>query len=487
VLGSSGHYGFDPDGFTLTATVSPDGKQVAVAVVQAGGVEFFDSATGKSVRRLAGRGAPVKRLVYSPDGTHLAALGFDGAVQLWDLTADKRLGVVESPVGDVAGVVFPEAGKAIAWATDGRAVALWEVPSGKRLHDPEGHTKAVTSILFSADGKTVFTAGADHVIAEWDAATGTMRSASRLKLPERVRPERRQAGSPPPPSTPDVTVLSPDGKRVAVAANRCLPHELLILDRATGTELLGLKTGFMPPRWYLGPTFTADGTRLFYPPAGVTTRPAKEYTASVWEIDSGLPVCEMPLLDGSMYEQPFAFSPDGARVVRLSVDRDPAMKASLVLTSWNSATGAKVAELVVSTEPGVVFNACWLAVASDSRTAVVAVGDSDARPQRLFTWDYTTGKVVKEIGTADGFAFSGPIAVNPDGKTFVAVGRLGKKYGERTLIRVYDLATGEARGELLGSAEWVTVLAFSPDGKTLASGSHDTTVLLWDLSAIEGK
>ena len=174
-----------------------------------------------------------------PDGTHLAALGFDGAVQVWDLKSGTRLGVVESPIGDVTGVVFLGGERVIAWGMHGRAVALWELPSGKRLHVPKGHTEAITSILFSADGKTVFTAGSDHTIAEWDAATGNVRSASRLKLPERTRPRWRQTGDTRGFAAPDMVVLSPDGKFVAVACSGNTLNELLVLDRDTGTELLG--------------------------------------------------------------------------------------------------------------------------------------------------------------------------------------------------------------------------------------------------------
>ena len=43
--------------------------------------------------------------------------------------------------------------------------------------------------------------------------------------------------------------------------------------------------------------------------------------------------------------------------------------------------------------------------------------------------------------------------------------------------------TGEHKGTVTGHASWVESLSFSPDGNTLASGSDDGTVLLWDLSS----
>jgi WD40 repeat protein len=474
VLGSIGLHGTDPDDFVVTAAVSPDGKQLATAAVQAGGIELFDTATGKPVRRFASRGAPVKRLVYSPDGTRIAALGFDGAVQVWDLTRGIRLGVAESPVGEVTGVVFPDRDRVVAWALDGEAVALWDVPSGKRLHVPEGHTRAINSILFSADGRTVWTAGADHTIAVWDAATGALRSASRLRLPERVRPERRKAGSPPGWGVPDITVLSPSGKHVAVACNGITMHELLILDRATGAELLGLKTGYMPQLSRVPPVFTADGARLFYPAAGFAPRSPKDWSLPVWDIGSGRPLGGLPFPDWEGF--PSAFSPDGARIVTLAAVRDREGKPQpLLLNTWDTATGAKLAELVISTNPDIGAIRGALAVASDNRTVVVTVAGL-ARPEpRLFTWDLTTGKVIKDFPGPDAVTASGPLAISPDGRTF-AVGGPG-------VIRVCDLTTGEVRHELRGSAGRVAALAFSPDGKTLASGSSDTTVLLWDLTA----
>jgi WD40 repeat protein len=52
--------------------------------------------------------------------------------------------------------------------------------------------------------------------------------------------------------------------------------------------------------------------------------------------------------------------------------------------------------------------------------------------------------------------------------------------GRDRLVRLWDAATGEELVRLPGHADFVYSLAFNPDGKTLVSSSGDTTLRLWD-------
>jgi WD40 repeat protein len=68
---------------------------------------------------------------------------------------------------------------------------------------------------------------------------------------------------------------------------------------------------------------------------------------------------------------------------------------------------------------------------------------------------------------------------------------LGKRRGFKQLkiwrknlagnIRLWDVATGEQKGEFSGHHGSVWSVNFSPDGKLLASGSSDQTIRLWDV------
>ena len=65
------------------------------------------------------------------------------------------------------------------------------------------------------------------------------------------------------------------------------------------------------------------------------------------------------------------------------------------------------------------------------------------------------------------------VAFSPDGRRLASAHPGGK-------VRIWDAATGESLRELKGHTGWVRSVAFSPDGHYIASGSGDHTVRVWD-------
>src|SRR5262249_35638177 len=94
-------------------------------------------------------------------------------------------------------------------------------------------------------------------------------------------------------------------------------------------------------------------------------------------------------------------------------------------------------------------------------------------------WETATGK---EVFRVEGLDAVNAVAFAPDGRRAAAA--TGWLDG---VIHVFDVPAGKELSRLRGHGSYVGALAFAPDGKTLASGQRDTTVLVWDLASAQAK
>jgi WD40 repeat protein len=123
-----------------------------------------------------------------------------------------------------------------------------------------------------------------------------------------------------------------------------------------------------------------------------------------------------------------------------------------------------------------------LAFSPDGRILASGGGPGD---NSVILWDLG---VHRAIGRLTGHRNSvSSIAFSPDGKTIASTscGKWDSHYAcQQSEILFWDVTTQKTKGPpIAGHTNIVTILAFSRDGKTLASASDDNTIILWNVSA----
>ncbi len=214
-------------------------------------------------------------------------------------------------------------------------------------------------------------------------------------------------------------------------------------------------------------------------PVGGVMASSQNNNVQVWDLATGKPKF-------SLHTPGFAvaISPDGR--VLATGGRTAGRSDPVVL--WDLSTGNKLRSL-----SGSMYQVFGLAFSPSGKSlAAVSCGNSgfsppnSARPEIIRLWEVETGKLHELDGHAGGAA---SLAFSPDGKVLATGGRDGTLIWwdtatrkELRKIKLAEAVYNHPKGWGSGSGG-IQALAFAPNGKTLASANQDGTVRLFDAAA----
>ena len=506
---------------------SPDSRTLASC---GSDVRLWNTETGDLRYTLTGhRGTLLFDVSFSPDGKTLAVAGL-GAVSLWDVKTGEILRtLIERSAHSVA---FSPDGKTLACDQD-NTVHLWDTETGELLQELSGHTDSIYSVAFSPDGRTLASGSADGTVLLWELAP----SASETDSPTETHDisdtvniaEYTTTGHLPEGAKTRIgkgTILdmqyTPDGKYLKVISNigfwlydaetyqelgmRALSkpiiggavrndmtrHIVISPDGATGARetddglfhLWDIETGALL-HTISNPTTGVDVDNILsFSPDGKTLLTRSTATVYLWDVKTGsLLHTFTEAYNSSFYSKNYSFSPDGA-ILALNIYGD--------IRLWDIKTGTLLHTLVAS-DPN---NVSCIAFSPDGKTLVGGLHDGYLGQIRL--WDVKTGTLLQSLtgpATLTGSRSSGArgfisIAFSPDGKTFASGGIDGRIHlwsaGTRqllgTITEITNLVSSDPSQDLTYFGDPTRKILFSPDGKTLVGRMESGTLRVWDVT-----
>jgi RNA polymerase sigma factor (sigma-70 family) len=400
------------------AVLAPDGAAVVI-----GGYDPKPrvwSLEGKVGPALDGHTKWARQVVFAPDGKTLFTGGNDDFLLERDWLSGKVRRRIELGRTGVSHLQISGDGKRLEllfWGEE--ALTFIDLATGKPLPDAAGgHRAGVYGIATMPDGKLISTSG-DATVRTWDPKTG----AEVARFP--VEQDLNGYGF----------ALSDDGRLVAVPRGDV--KGLHVYECATGKRLRSIEADHGSMRQL----FFAPGSRYL---AAIDTQGG---SAQVWDLRAEKRVLYHKVPQVS-YAVAGAFSPDAATF---------AFAEHGLVRLWDTATWKE--------RPGFenVYAPFGLAYSPDGRTLATA----SVEGVRLY-----------EVATKKERALYRPNYYATGAMKFSRDGRFLAWVCDRTKVCVVDVRTGELIGPLAGHDDTINALTFT--GGTLATGSADSTILLWD-------
>jgi len=452
---------------------SPDGQTVVTAAgIGVAGIQLWDAATGK---RIEVKRQPPREAVYpigfSPDGRLLAfETGFEGVV-LWQPGAAKaalhlgqrprpRDAVPEIPNRLPTNFAFTPDGKGLIRRRG--ALQRWDLTSGKPIYaDTEswGHTQEVTRLVFSPDGSILASSSKDQAVRLWKVATAR---------PLHVFPKALSSH----------LAFTADGRHLFAVHSSLGKTALGVWNVSTGRPERGYeladRSQFMTGSEDKELRVTADGKKVLML-TGKNGRWGDETVLTVWDA-----VTHECLVHKQVpWDADSLLMPDGTSVLAVE-----GPIGALRLLAIDSAKPRL--EFPSDRDP---HKAAWgsqLALSPNGRlmAAQVRLVDHNASteydPIRLA--DMATGRKLLKVSVDD----PALLAFSADNRLFAVAAASGVRLWETASRQEVGFLKAHNRGAIPPYQAFASALAFSPDGRMLATGHADSTILLWDGTLRDG-
>jgi len=509
---ASGHQTqeYDIGQFVLWVGWSSEAQPLALHIEDNGTLYLHELSAGRSRRFACAK--PYKYpsgfisvdppFACSPQGHALAVADEEGAIHIWDTTTGRERRTLQPKGNYVSSLTFSPDGRRLMVRT-AKDLQMWDAIEGKVVYTVDTTNVIYGPGVFSPDGKTLAIIKSWDSIRFWDAATGKERGHTQEKDDfsasfalstdgNWLATARRHGGGAfhvwevatgtkqTEPvghhGQPYGTAFAPDGQRVATGGT--MDGTFRLWDYQTGEQLLCIEQRGMTR----GCAFSEDGKSLW---ASWSYGGLALYDATTGQQRHIIKLEDPDRPDTYQSIMSMHLSGDGKRLVAFSYyyaqnQAGPRYNDTLI-TGWNTFTRK---QLFRRRRPGMDS---WVALSPDAR--VLAVPHPEERRERgpgqgpMRLEDVGTGELLLTFPTQEGQTW--PLAFSPDGRLLASNNSNNKratKDGQSSAImQLWEVATAAEVLSLPG-ADSNNRVAFSPDGRMLALTAPAQQILIYDLT-----